>query len=173
MVRDLHRYAAVLEWRGNRGSGTSRYDGYGREYAALVEGKPPLRGSADPAFLGDPGLHNPEDLLLIALCSCHMLSYLALCARQRVHVVAYSDHAEGVMQMRADGGGQFSSVLLQPRVVVDDEAMVGRAIALHEQAHRLCFIANSCNFPVAHRAMVHAAGVDTAAPAPLAKDLLP
>ena len=47
-----------------------------------------LRGSADPGFLGDPDLHNPEDLLLIALSSCHMLTYLALCARQRLRVVS-------------------------------------------------------------------------------------
>lgn len=174
MPHDLHRYAAVLEWHGNHGDGTSRYGDYGREYAALVEGKPTLRGSADPGFLGDPDLHNPEDLLLIALSSCHMLTYLALCARQRLRVVSYLDRAEGVMQTRADGGGQFSSVLLHPNVMVDDDAVVDRAMALHEQAHRLCFIANSCNFPVAHRPVVCAADVEVVAvQRPVAKEFLP
>jgi organic hydroperoxide reductase OsmC/OhrA len=154
MAGSTHEYAAALEWCGNNGTGTRRYEDYGRQFDALVEGKPVLRGSADPAFRGDASVYNPEDLLLIAISSCHMLSYLALCARHRICVVAYSDRAEAVMETGPDGGGRFTRAVLHPRVSIEDSRGLGMAVALHEQAHRLCFIANSCNFPIEHRATV-------------------
>jgi organic hydroperoxide reductase OsmC/OhrA len=59
-----HAYKAVLVWQGNLGTGTSTYQGYGRSWNLRTEGKPDLTGSADPAFRGNPALHNPEDLLV-------------------------------------------------------------------------------------------------------------
>jgi organic hydroperoxide reductase OsmC/OhrA len=70
----------------------------------------------------------------------------------------YSDEAEAVMELSADGGGRFTSATLHPRVVVRDAAHVERAMGLHERAHALCFIANSCNFPIMHEATVTPAG---------------
>jgi len=163
MTHDTHQYLAELAWTGNHGSGTARYDDYGRGFELRFAGKPPLQGSADPAFRGDPGQHNPEDLLLAAIASCHMLSYLALCARHRICVMAYSDRAVAVMQTTAAGGGRFISATLQPRVVLRDADHIERATALHAQARALCFIANSCNFPIDHRAVVVAQGADAAA----------
>lgn len=143
-----HSYRATLEWQGNTGTGTQRYDGYGRAFQARIDGKPVIEGSADAAFRGDPARHNPEDLLLVAVASCHMLSFLALCARRRVDVVAYADEAEGTMTTQADSAGRFTGVLLHPRVRLADATQEPLALELHEQAHRLCFIANSCNFPI-------------------------
>ena len=162
MTSHLHRYKATLEWRGNHGDGTRHYDGYGREFEVAVPGKPPLVGSADPAFRGDPALHNPEELLLIALSSCHMLSYLALCASQHVCVLAYRDRAEAVMATDATGGGRFTGVTLYPEVVIGDAAQRVLATELHGKAHALCFIANSCNFPVAHHADIRIASAAAA-----------
>ena len=65
---------------------------------------------------------------------------------------AYEDRAEGIMEEGADGGGRFSSVTLRPKVLVQDEAMIPIAEGLHAEANRLCFIANSVNFPVHHEA---------------------
>lgn len=158
MAGMIHRYGAALEWRGNHGEGTRRYDGYGRQFDAQVEGKPLLAGSADAAFRGDAARYNPEDLLLIALSGCHMLSYLALCARAGVAVTAYSDRPEGVMQIDASGGGRFTGVVLRPRVIIEDAGQWARANELHAKAHALCYIACSCNFPVQHRASVGTAG---------------
>jgi organic hydroperoxide reductase OsmC/OhrA len=156
MPNNTHHYAAALTWTGNDGQGTSHYEGYGRGFTVRVEGKPELQGSADPTFRGDAARHNPEDLLLIAISSCHLLSYLALCAKHRISVLAYDDQAEATMELSADGSGRFTSATLHPRVVVADAAHVEQAAALHERAHALCFIANSCNFPIAHEAVVTA-----------------
>jgi organic hydroperoxide reductase OsmC/OhrA len=79
-----------------------------------------------------------------------MLWYLHLCAVAGVVVVGYTDTAKGVMQETTDGGGHFSSVTLCPHVVVKEAAMIQKAINLHKEANRFCFIANSCNFPISH-----------------------
>jgi len=149
-----HRYALTLVWEGNRGPGTSDYASYGRQYRVSIVGKPDLVGSADPLFRGDSALHNPEDLLVAALSSCHMLSYLALCARSRITVLRYLDHAEGTLEFRADGGGSFREVMLSPRVTVAPGTDLARATALHQKAGEQCFIASSCNFPVRHQPVV-------------------
>jgi organic hydroperoxide reductase OsmC/OhrA len=156
MAERDHKYCARLVWDGNLGDGTAHYDTYGREHRLLFDGKPTIEASADPAFRGHASHLNPEELLLAALASCHLLSYLALCARGRICVVAYEDDAHGVMREDGRGGGRFEWVELRPRVTVADPAEVERATALHDRAQSLCFIASSCNFPVRHRAEVKA-----------------
>ncbi|MDJ0609640.1 MAG: OsmC family protein, partial [Kiloniellales bacterium] len=107
----------------------------------------PIEGSSDPAFLGDPARHNPEDLLVAALSACHMLWYLHLCAVKGVVVTAYRDAAEGTM-LEEPRKGRFTEVILRPEVTITAESDAERARQLHERAHAECFIANSVNFPV-------------------------
>lgn len=147
-----HTYRGVATWTGAAQGGTTSYDAYSREYTFAIAGKPLLHGSADRAFRGDPALHNPEDLLLCALSTCHMLSWLARCARAGIVVTAYRDEASGTMAF-AEGNMRFTGVLLRPRATIAT-GDVERALALHEKAHADCFIANSVNFPVRHEAVV-------------------
>ena len=153
-----HRYAARLIWDGNRGDGTSSYTAYGREYRITFDGKQVIDGSADPTFRGDAAKWNPEDMLVAAVVACHMLSYLALCAREKIRVVGYEDSAEGLMKTDRTGGGRFQSITLHPRVTIADAAHRERAMVLHERAHEQCFIASSCNFPIHHRAVIEVSG---------------
>jgi organic hydroperoxide reductase OsmC/OhrA len=148
-----HHYRVGLTWTGADRGPTSSYQTYSREYVVEVEGKPDLRGSADPLFRGDPSLHNPEDLLVAALSSCHMLSFLAEAARVGLLVLSYLDSAEGTMIFEG-GGGQFARVTLHPRVTVPAGSDLGLIDGLHARAHANCFIARSVNFPVTHVAAV-------------------
>lgn len=140
-----HNYLLELEWRGDH---TRTYESYTREHLIHINGKNQLRATADPMFRGDGKLHNPEDLLLAALSGCHLLTYLALCARSRIDVRSYRDKASGTLVLTPDGGGHFTEVVLHPEVVVADPDMVEKALAFHAAAHKYCFIANSVNFPV-------------------------
>ncbi len=142
-----HTYEAHLTWIGAAQGPARDYAGYSREYRVEIAGKPPLSGSADPAFKGDTGLHNPEDLLVAALAGCHLLTYLALCVRAGIEVVAYEDSVSGAMVLEG-GGGRFTGVTLRPRVTVAPGSDLEKARALHASAHKACFIANSVNFPV-------------------------
>lgn len=145
-----HHYQAFLQWTGNKGKGTAGYSAYERSYDIRISGKPVIEGSSDPAFRGDPARYNPEELLLASLSSCHMLWYLHLCAVAGVIVIEYTDSATGTMSETPEGGGRFAEVVLHPVVTVAAMEMVDKAIELHKEANRFCFIANSVNFPVRH-----------------------
>jgi len=148
-----HHYEMQVTWTGAAAGGTRDYKTYSREYRADLPGKPSITGSSDPAFRGDPNLHNPEDMLVLALSACHMLSYLALAALEGLEVTGYEDSARGTMQQEGRGG-RFTEVVLRPRVTVAPGSDQARAEALHEEAHQTCFIANSVNFPVRHEAEI-------------------
>ncbi|MDQ2835091.1 MAG: OsmC family protein [Acidobacteriota bacterium] len=145
-----HTYTTSIEWTGNNGNGTETYEGYRRDFTVSCSGKHAIAGSSDPNFRGDPERYNPEELLVASLASCHMLWYLHLCSSNEISVVSYNDQARGTMQMNSDGSGAFTRVLLQPVVTVAAGEDVVRALELHTEAHRFCFIARSMNFPTDH-----------------------
>jgi organic hydroperoxide reductase OsmC/OhrA len=142
-----HHYRVDVDWTGNLGSGTDDYRNYSRDNEIRIAGKPTLAGSSDPAFRGDLARHNPEDMLVAALSTCHMLSYLHMATVAGVVVTAYNDAAEGTMATAGDGG-HFVEVVLHPTVTISAASDPAKAGAAHEAAHHACFIANSVNFPV-------------------------
>ena len=146
-----HQYTIDTAWTGNTGTGTTTYKGYERSHDISAACKPAIAGSSDPAFRGDARRYNPEELLVAALSTCHMLSYLHVCAVAGIVVVAYKDQARGTMEETNDGSGHFTEVVLYPVVTITDAARTQEANQLHHRAHELCFIANSCNFPVRHQ----------------------
>ncbi len=149
-----HVYAAKLTWTGNCGEGTTRYQAYTRDYDIVCKGKPVIRGSSDPNYLGDATRHNPEDMLLASLSACHMLWYLHLCAVNKIVVTAYEDQPEGAMEVVSGSDGRFTEVVLRPRVTIAAGSDAARAESLHEVANSKCFVANSVNFPVEHEVVV-------------------
>lgn len=153
-----HTYETEVVWTGDLGEGTGSYRAYRRTHEIRTSGAPAILGSADPHFRGDADRWNPEQLQLAALSQCHMLSYLHACAVGGVVVTGYTDRATGTMEQTPDGGGHFTRALLRPHVEVAAPEMADRAQALHADAHRLCFIANSVNFPVEHEATVSVRG---------------
>jgi organic hydroperoxide reductase OsmC/OhrA len=150
----LHEYQVRVEWTGNDGEGTKTYKGYRRDHTVVAEGKAEIPASSDPAFRGDPARYNPEELLVASLSSCHMLWYLHLCATGGVTVVAYRDSALGTMEENTDGSGAFVRVVLRPTVTIVPGCDRQKALELHEEAHRMCFIANSVRFPVVVEAKI-------------------
>jgi Predicted redox protein, regulator of disulfide bond formation len=146
-MASAHRFAASLTWTGDRGTGTSATRAYGRDHVVSIPGKPDLLASAARVFHGDADRWNPEEQLLAALAGCHLLSYLYVAVRHGVVVVGYEDAVEGVLEVDPDGAGRFTEVVLRPVVTIaggDPDLARG----LHEEAHRLCFIAASVAFPV-------------------------
>ena len=133
-----HTYAARLAWAGDTGAGYRAYD---RNHTAGPPGLD-VELSADPAFRGDPGRLNPEQLLVMAASSCQLLSFLALAARHRVSVTGYEDDAIGVMPMDSRPV-RITRIVLRPRVTVapgTDHALVERLL---HQGHDECYIASS------------------------------
>jgi organic hydroperoxide reductase OsmC/OhrA len=153
-----HRYTVTNRWTGNLGSGTSAYTAYSRNHELAAEVKnAPVLCSSDAEYRGDPTRYNPEELLVGALSTCHMLALLHLCADAGIVVIDYSDRAEGEMTEHPDGSGEFTRVILRPRMTIADAKRIPDAVALHHRAHELCFIARSVNFPVEHEPVIEGA----------------
>ncbi|MGB3328052.1 MAG: OsmC family protein [Thermomicrobiales bacterium] len=146
-----HHYDTTVTWTGNTGEGTASLRSYEKVYTIAADGKPVIAGSSDPAFRGDPARWNPEDLLVASLSACHMLWFLSLAAKAKLVVVAYIDRATGEMAETDSGSGQFTQVTLHPEIVFaagTTPAQLERVPAVHHDAHAMCFVANSVNFPV-------------------------
>jgi organic hydroperoxide reductase OsmC/OhrA len=150
-----HTFEITTTWTGANGVGTTGYTEYSRDYDLQAQGKEVLHCSTDPAFRGDGTKYNPEDMLVGALSSCHMLWYFHLCADAGIVVLEYTDHATGTMVSGADGG-RFTDVVLKPVIKVQSATMIPLATELHDAAHKKCFIANSVNFPVTCVPTIHA-----------------
>jgi organic hydroperoxide reductase OsmC/OhrA len=146
-----HNYNLTIKWTGNTGTGTSNYKEFERSHSILVDHKAEILGSSDPAFRGDKTKHNPEDLLLASISSCHMLWYLHLCAMAGIIVTDYIDNATAILVETENGGGKFTEATLHPIVTITDISMTEKANELHKKANELCFVANSLNFPVNHK----------------------
>jgi organic hydroperoxide reductase OsmC/OhrA len=153
MTDRVHVYEITLSWSATPGHGTTSPTSYERGHVVRSEGKSELRLSSDPAFRGDPASYNPEELLVASLSSCHMLWYLALCAKAHIRVTSYEDRPAGRLVEGSSGRGRFESVMLRPIVTIEagDPETARR---LHDDAHRECFISNSVNFPVTYEPSV-------------------
>ena len=152
MANKTHRYEAQIAWTGAGENGTKNYKSYKRYYNINMAGKPTIAGSSDPAFLGDPACHNPEDMLVASVSSCHMLWYLHLCSVSGVTVTSYVDDAEGIMEEDGKGKGRFTKITLRPHIKITADSDRAKAESAHIKANEMCFIANSLNCPVAHEA---------------------
>ncbi|MBK8504003.1 MAG: OsmC family protein [Saprospiraceae bacterium] len=149
-----HHYNISVTWTGNLGTGTSSYRAYSRNHEVKAIDKPIIPASSDPSFKGDPTRYNPEELLVASLSQCHMLWFLHLCSEAGITVIAYIDEAMGTMEEDDNGGGRFTEVILRRFITISKPDQKDLIEDLHRQANKLCFIANSCNFPVKHEGKI-------------------
>lgn len=142
MGQHASEHVARIEWA--RGARDFTYSEYSRAHRVEYGGGLAHEMSAAPEFRGDPALPNPEELLVAALASCHMLTFLAICARKGIVVERYADDARGVLEKGANGKLQVTRVVLRPRIAFASVPPDAAALAsLHHQAHEGCFIASS------------------------------
>jgi organic hydroperoxide reductase OsmC/OhrA len=152
---ETHEYGAELTWTGSTAAG---YRGYDRAHRVRT---PPaaqeLEMTADPAFLGDASLLNPEQLLTAAASSCQLLSFLALAARARLDVVSYVCSAVARLPMAT---GRIETIVLKATITVRAPADKAAIVAMMHEAHETCFIARSLNTDVQVEAEVEIVGSD-------------
>jgi organic hydroperoxide reductase OsmC/OhrA len=140
----MTEHRAIIRWQ--NGESTLDYDHFSRDHTwAVKEGRLMVPASSAPAYKGNPDVMDPEDALVAALASCHMLTFLAVAARRRLVVLEYSDAAQGWLEPNAEGQLAITRVELRPvvRFATGTELSVEDYGKLHEKAHRGCFIANS------------------------------
>jgi organic hydroperoxide reductase OsmC/OhrA len=139
----MSEHKSQVRWA--RGSVPFTYEGYDRTHRWRFGGGVELDASSAPEYRGRAELPNPEEALVAALSSCHMLTFLAVAARKRFTLESYEDDAVGHMEKNADGKLAITRVELRPRVRFSGEKQPDAAeiARMHEVSHRECFIASS------------------------------
>jgi len=101
--------------------------------------------SSSKEYRGEPERVNPEEALVAALSSCHMLTFLAIATKRKVSLDSYSDDAVGVMEKNEAGRLAITRVTLRPKIVWSAGVTVSPEDLdkMHHEAHEGCFIANS------------------------------
>jgi organic hydroperoxide reductase OsmC/OhrA len=146
-----HTFEITLTYPAAPGQLTPPEANFSRNSAMRAAGKHEVAASSPTAFGGDASRYNPEELMLMSLSQCHMLTYLAVAAKKRITIVGYEDRATGELGIGPHGvAGKMSmqKVVLHPHVIVAKGTDLADANAMHEKAHANCFMANSVNFPV-------------------------
>tara|TARA_R110000744_G_scaffold125723_3_gene231404 strand:- start:129 stop:638 length:510 start_codon:yes stop_codon:yes gene_type:complete len=140
---DMSEHIATIEWK--RTSDDFAYATYNREHTWKFEGGESVRASAAPAYQGDPSCVDPEEAFVASLSSCHMLTFLALCTKEKLVVDSYIDEAIGYMTKSDDGRMSIAKVVLRPSITFGGDGAPAQQVLddLHHEAHKLCFIANS------------------------------
>jgi organic hydroperoxide reductase OsmC/OhrA len=138
----MSEHVVDVSW--SRGEHEFTYETYSRDHEWRFDGGITVPGSANPAYLGNPGPIDPEEAFVAALSSCHMLTFLAIAAKKRLVVDSYDDHAVGVMAKNADGKLAITQVTLHPKITFAGETPDAETLErIHHRSHAECFIANS------------------------------
>lgn len=138
----MSEHTATIAW--TRGDRDFTYQGYSRDHDWRFDGGTVVRASASPAYLGGEGCVDPEEAFIASLSACHMLTFLALCTKERLVVESYQDDAVGYLEKDADGKMAMTRVVLHPRIVFSGGDPSAETIdKLHHDSHEMCFIASS------------------------------
>ncbi|MFZ4713350.1 MAG: OsmC family protein [Bacteriovoracaceae bacterium] len=140
-------YTIKLNWANKEG--TFEYDHFSRNHTVTFSGGQSLTNSSAKEFVGDERQSNPEELMAGALSSCHMLTFLALCAKKKMHVLSYQDTAIATLGKNPEGKMWVEKIEINPQVTFKDlNPSPEELTVLHQRAHNNCFIANSIKSPV-------------------------
>jgi len=140
----MSEHLASVRWK--RTSADFTYNTYNRAHeVSFNAGAIVVPGSAAPAFKGDVDRVDPEEAFVGSLSACHMLTFLAICARKRLIVDSYEDDAVGIMEKNPTGKLWVSRVTLRPRITFAQGTSPDPAdlAEIHRLSHEECFIANS------------------------------
>jgi len=139
----MSEHTARLSW--SRHGHDFTYETYSRDHALTFENGQRSLASSAPGYVGNPEALNPETLLVGALVSCHMLTFLAVCAKRGFVVEHYDDAASGLLAKNAEGKMAITRITLRPKVVFSGEKRPSpdELAKLHERAHANCFIGSS------------------------------
>ncbi len=142
----MQSFEAQVSWQ--RGAQPFLDNRYSRAHAWHFDGGLTVPASSSPLSvplpMSDPANVDPEEALVAAVSSCHMLFFLALAAKDGYVVDSYRDHARGTLDRNTEGRHAFTRITLRPAIAFAGAAPSAQALAaLHHGAHERCYIANS------------------------------
>lgn len=129
-------YETHLYWKGRR-----------RGLIEVAE-LPPVTTSSPPEFEGEPGYWTPEHLLVAALESCLMTTFLAIAEKSRLDVVSYRSCALAKLENVGGRGLEFTRILIRPVVKLHHELDREKARRVLDKAEKNCFVSKALSVPV-------------------------
>ena len=142
----MGKHQARIEWK--RGDAPFLDARYSRAHEWIFDGGARVPGSSSPFVvpppLSDPASVDPEEALVAAVSSCHLLWFLSIAANKGLVVDSYVDDAVGYMGRNAAGRVAMIRIALRPVIRFSGEGpSVQQLRELHEASHECCMIANS------------------------------
>lgn len=142
----MSTYHARIDW--SRGDDAFAGQKYSRGHRWHFDEGLSVPASAGPHSVKGPwfvaAAVDPEEAVVAAVASCHMLFFLAYCSKAGYIVESYADAPEGEMTKNAMGKEHLSRYTLRPVVTYRGNAPSAEEFdALHHKAHEDCYIANS------------------------------
>ncbi len=139
----MSEHQVALEWE--LATEGFEYEEFNRSHTLTFQNGLTVKNSAAAGFSGDSDALDPEQLLVAALVSCHMLTFLAYMSKKRYHVQHYEDNAVGVLEKNEEGKMAVTRITLHPKAVFAGERQpdAEEIARIHERSHGACFIAQS------------------------------
>ncbi len=143
----MHQYKAHVQWKRRDERFT---DGkYSRAHEWHFDGGTVVPASSSPSVVRQPYSVpenvDPEEAVIAAASSCHMLWFLSIAAKAGFTIDDYQDYAFGESGKAPNGREAFSRIVLRPviRFSGDPVPTPAQIEDIHRRAHQECFIANS------------------------------
>ena len=149
----MHRHTARVSWARNGAVFTDNK--YSRGHQWSFDGGARVSASSSPSVVPLPysvaEAVDPEEALVAAASSCHMLTFLYVAAKQGYEIDSYEDDAYGTMAKNAAGRIAMTRIVLRPRIEFagTKTPTAEQLAALHHAAHEGCYIANSVSCEIA------------------------
>lgn len=105
-------------------------------------GLPTLEVAVPPEFNGHEGIWSPEHLLVAAVASCIMNTFLAIAEASKFSFEGYESSARGLLE-KTDSGYRFTTIEVEVGLTVAEEQAVAKGIRLLQKAEENCFVSNS------------------------------
>lgn len=143
----MHQYVAATVWQ--RGDQQFVDNKYSRGHEMIFDGGVRVQASSSPLSVPEPmsiaANVDPEEMLVAAASSCHLLVFLYVAYKAGFIVDTYQDQAVGLMEKNAAGKLAITRITLRPKIVFSGarQPTAAELDALHHAAHDDCYIANS------------------------------
>lgn len=142
----MKQFEAKLAWQ--RGGQSFADQRYSRAHEWIFDGGLRVPASSSPLSvavpMSDPAAVDPEEALVAAVSSCHMLFFLSIAAQRGFVVDDYRDHAVGQMEKNGEGNIAMTKIALRPHITFSlTPPGAAELAAMHHAAHARCYIANS------------------------------
>ena len=127
------------------GNGVLNFGKYKTDHKIKINDEILLNAGSAAEYGGNPNNLNPEQALVTAMSSCHMMTFLALAAKMKWPVITYEDKAVAYLGKNSNDKMSVKKIELNPKITFQNNFSVSdiEMAKMQDRSHRYCFIANS------------------------------